>query len=241
MSVSTEEFKEKVKSIVQDHYEKDRSPLLLARLGADIEQAGAWPVDRNGRSLKRLLEDLLSPELDLIWDKRSPAFIAVVTPEVRAEVEAQIQQRQGSGEKTSIRLEDLAWPFLVAFCVHVPGENPVYVRRSRPFRYESKPPDVGVAGEYLIVEPEYRRPGLRIDRLERLPSADRVDLSERIRKWAEAHGVPIEQFLRSDDDRSEPTSSGQTALDRLVAAQSPDIARRILIPSDIAQILAGRR
>lgn len=240
MSISSEQFKEKVKSLVRAHYETEQSPLLLAHLGVAIEKENAWPDDRNGRGLKRLLRDLLYPELDLIWDERSPEFIAVVTPDVRAKVLEQIERRQKSADNTLL-LERIARSILLAFCIYVPGEEPVYVRRSPPFRYELKPPDPEVAGQYLIVEPEYRRPGLRIDRLDQLDPADRTDLSERIKNWAAAHGVAVEQFFHSDEARLGAALSDQTALDRLVAAQLPEIARRLLIPADIAQMLARHR
>src|SRR5271170_8024058 len=93
MPLSTEGFKEKVKDIVRVHYEKSSAPLMLAHLGAVIEREDAWPEDRGERSLKRLLKDLLYPELDVVWDEGSPAFIAVVTPALRSTVQAQIERR----------------------------------------------------------------------------------------------------------------------------------------------------
>jgi hypothetical protein len=213
---------------------------MLAHLGLAIERDNAWPDDRNGRGLKRLLKDLLPTELEVVSDRRSPAYIAVVTPEVREEIEAQIEARRQDAER-SVRLEDIARPILLAFCVRVPNDSLVYVRRARPYRYELKPPDREVAGEYLIVEPKYRRPGLRVDRLDQIPRKDRMDLADRIKEWAESHGTSIEQFFRSEQDQVAPGSIAQTALDRLLAAQSPEIASRLILPGDIAQLLARHR
>jgi hypothetical protein len=241
MPISPEEFKEKIKAIVRDHYAASRTPLLLAHLGATIEKEDAWPVDRGGRSLKQLLKECVAPDLEIVWDKRSPAYIAVVTPEVRSDVEAQIAERQGTSELPTVRLEDLARPVLLAFCVRVADETPVYVRRSRPFRYEIGPLSPDRASEYIIVESEYRRPGLRIDRLHLLQLSDRRDLEGRIQKWAAVHAVQLEQFSKVDQEEKEPPDYGKTALDRLLEAQPRDVAQRLLIPADIAQILGRLR
>jgi hypothetical protein len=237
MALAPEEFQERTKAMVREHYAKTRAPLLLARLGKDIERADLWPSDRGQRSLKQLINDTCGPDLQIVWDKRSPAYIAVVTPEVRAEVEAQIAARLGENEQVPVRVEDIAWPVLLAFCVDVHNE-PVYIRRTRPFRYEvgSIPP--GRTSEYILVEPEYRRPGLRIDRPHLLPQGDKRDLEALIQKWAVVHGIGIEQFSRLEQEAKEGPETGRTALDRLLAAQSQDVAQRLLIPADIAQILA---
>lgn len=51
----------------------------------------------------------------------------------------------------------------------------------------------------------------------------------------------MEQFSRVDQDEKELSEVGRTALDRLLTAQPPDIAQRIMIPADIAQILSRIR
>lgn len=241
MPISPEEFKEKIKAIVRDHYAASRTPLLLAHLGATIEKDDAWPADRGERSLKQLLKERAAPDLGIVWDKRSPAYIAVVTPEVRSEIEAQIAQRQRTEEPATVRLEELARPVLLAFCVRVPDGTPVYVRRSRPFRYEIGPVSPDQASQYIIVESEYRRPDLRIDNPHLLQVSDRRDLEGRIQRWATVHALQLEQFSKLDQEVKEATDYGKTALDRLLEAQPQDVAQRLLIPADIAQILGRLR
>jgi hypothetical protein len=204
MPTTPEEFKEKVTAMVQAHYAAHRTPLLLAHLGTDIDKADAWPLDRGQRSLKQLIRDYAAPAVDIVWDKRSPAYIAAVTPDVRDAVLTQIEERLGN-EATAVRLEDIARPVLLAFCIDV-HDQPVYVRR-----------------------------------LQSLSSSDKLDLEGRIQKWALVHGLPMEQFSRLDQDGKEVADSGKTALDRLLAAQPSDIAQRLMIPADIAQILARLR
>lgn len=240
MPIPAEEFQEKIKKIVRAHYAKSSAPLLLAHLGAEIEKLDAWPSDRSGRSLKQLIQECAGTDLQIVWDKRSPAYIAVVTPDVRSDVETQIAARQGNCDVAPVRLEDIARPVLLAFCVDVHNE-PVYVRRRRPFRYEIGALSTDRASEYIIVEPEYRRAGLRVERLHLLALSDRRDLEGCIQKWAAVHNLQIEQFSRLDHEDQEAPETGRTALDRLLAAQPEDVAQRILIPADIAQMLARVR
>ena len=240
MTVTPEEFKDKVTAIVQTHYATNRTPLLLARLGSELDKAGLWPSDRGQRSLKQLITDCTAPDLDIVRDKRSPAYIAVVTPDARDWVTAQIAERVSSNKPIAVRLEDIARPVLLAFCIDA-RDQPVYVRRSRPFRYEIGNPSPDQASEFVHVEPEYRRPGLRIDSPQSLSINDKRDLEARIQKWATVHGLQMEQFSRLDQDDKAVADSGKTALDRLLAAQPPDVAQRLMIPADIAQILARIR
>jgi hypothetical protein len=240
MPISPDEFQHKIKDRVRAHYAASRTPLLLAHLGSEIEKHDEWPTDRGQRNLKQLIIETCAPDLQIVRDRRSPAYIAVVTPEVQADVEAQIADRFTDKDLIPVRLEEIVKPVLLAFCIDVQNQ-PVYIKRTRPFRYEIGciPPDR--ATDYILVEPEYRRPGLRIDRLHLLPLSDRKDLESLIQKWAAVHGVQVAQFSRIDQDEKESPEAGRTALDRLLAAQPADVAERLMIPADIAQILSRIR
>ena len=240
MPISPEEFRGKIIARVRAHYAANRTPLLLAHLGLEIEKNDEWPTDRGVRNLKKLIEDACDPDLQIVRDLRSPAYIAVVTPDVRADVEGQIAQRFGHNEVVPVRLEDIVKPVLLAFCVGV-HDQAVYVKRTRPFRYEvgSIPPER--ASDYILVEPEYRRPGLRIDHPHLLSQNDRRDLESLVQKWAAVHGVQVEQFSRLGPEEKELANGAKSALDRLLAAQPSDIAQRMMIPADIAQILSRIR
>jgi hypothetical protein len=240
MPIPPDEFQQKIKNRVLTHYAASRTPLLLAHLGTEIEKNDEWPTDRGQRNLKQLITETCAPDLQIVWDRRSPAYIAVVTPDIRADVEAQIADRFADKDAVPVRLEEIVKPVLLAFCINVQNQ-PVYVKRTRPFRYEvgSIPPDR--ATDYILVEPEYRRPGLRIDHPHLLPLSDRKNLESLIQKWTAVHGVQVEQFSRIDQDEREPSEAGRTALDRLLASQPPDVAQRMMIPADIAQILSRIR
>ena len=239
MPITQEEFKEKLISIVQAHYAAHRTPLLLARLGTELDKADAWPAGREQRNLKQLITDLATPDVDLVWDKRSPAYIAVATPDVRDAVISQVEERLGV-RSMPVRLEDIARPVLLAFCIDAHGQ-PVYIRRSHPFRYEIGEVPADQAADFVLVDSEFRRPGLRVERLQALSATDKVDLTNRLQKWALAHGLVVQQFCKPDNENKESIDSGTTALDRLLNAQAPDVAQRLMIPADIAQILARLR
>jgi hypothetical protein len=239
MPTSSAEFKTRLVQIVQSHYAARRTPLLLARLGTELDKADAWPEERGQRNLKQLINEFAAPDVELIWDKRSPAYIAVVTPDVRETVIAQMEERLGV-RAVAVRLEEIVRPVLLAFCINV-HDQPVYVRRVHPFRYEVGEVDPEQASNYVLVETEYRRPGLRVERLQSLSPVDKADLANRIQRWAAAHGLTVEQFYKSDKDAKDVIGDGGTALDRLIAAQAPDVAPRLMVPADIAQILSRLR
>jgi hypothetical protein len=159
---------------------------------------------------------------------------------MRADVEAQIADRSRNKESRRVRLEDIVKPVLLAFCVNSQNQ-PVYVKRTKPFRYEVGNIPADRATDYILVEPEYRRPGLRIDHPHLLPLSDKRDLESLIEKWAAVHAVQVEQFSKVDEDGKELSDFVGSALDRLLSAQPPDIASRIMIPADIAQILSRIR
>jgi hypothetical protein len=116
-----------------------------------------------------------------------------------------------------VRLEDIARAVLLAFCIDT-HDQPIYVRRSRPFKYEIGNLSPDRASEFVLVEPEYRRAGLRVDGLQSLLLSDKRDLEGRIQRWASVHGLQIEQFSRLDQDEKEVADTEKTALDRLLAA-----------------------
>ena len=130
MPIPPDEFQQKIKNRVLTHYAASRTPLLLAHLGTEIEKNDEWPTDRGQRNLKQLITETCAPDLQIVWDRRSPAYIAVVTPDIRADVEAQIADRFADKDAVPVRLEEIVKPVLLAFCINVQNQ-PVYVKRTR--------------------------------------------------------------------------------------------------------------
>ena len=110
MPIPPDEFQQKIKNRVLTHYAASRTPLLLAHLGTEIEKNDEWPTDRGQRNLKQLITETCAPDLQIVWDRRSPAYIAVVTPDIRADVEAQIAMRLEASLPTAQRITSSSNP-----------------------------------------------------------------------------------------------------------------------------------
>jgi hypothetical protein len=236
MPLPAKEFADRLKALVDQHYAANADrPLLLSQLGGWLEKQDLWPEQRNSRSLKELIEQMPELGLHILRDPKSPAFITVTPTQLLQRVQDAISKRSAS-EAQKVRLEEIAWPVLLAFCVELPQGTPIYVSRTRPFRFIKTIP-VDQAANWILVDEEYRRPGLRLDKLNALKTEDRLALATAIQNWCLKHDLRIEQFFPTDQDNSAELA-GPNALDRLLAAQNPDVARAMVIPADIAQALA---
>ena len=101
-----------------------------------------------------------------------------------------------------------------------------------PFRYETSSPGESERGQFLNVEQRYRRAGLNVSDLNELHASDRLDLQTKIAAWSKDKNFPIEKFYK-------PTvKKYSNALERLLAAQAPGMAGKIVIPGDIAILLS---
>lgn len=49
MPIAPDAFQQKIKERVRAHYAINRTPLLLAHLGAEIERNDEWPTDKGQR------------------------------------------------------------------------------------------------------------------------------------------------------------------------------------------------
>jgi hypothetical protein len=236
MPLPANEFAERLKVLVDQHYAANADrPLLLSQLGTLLEKQDLWPEQRNNRSLKQLIEQMPELGLHILRDPKSPAFITVTPTQLLPKVQETIAKRSMS-ETPQVRLEEIAWPILLAFCIETPQGTPVYVSRTRPFRFIKAIP-VDQPSNWILVDEECRRPGLRLDKLNALRAEDRLALATSIQNWCLKHDLRVEQFFPHDQDGASESTS-PNALDRLLAAQTPDVARALVIPADIAQALA---
>jgi hypothetical protein len=221
-----------VRTIVAAHYERSSSPMLLAALGERLRKQGQWSIeDQQRKKLRELIEEANDPDLVIVRDKASPAYIAVATATAKPMVEEFIAHRTHAPRSVP-DVGMLPRPVLLAFCVrHEPGRQ-VFLRKLPPYRYSIGIPEDDDANQYWMIDERYRRPGLKIGDLKDLSTSDLVDLQTRIASWAIDTGFQIETLYQTDEKK--PTS----ALQRLLEAQLPGIADRILIPADIALILS---
>jgi hypothetical protein len=221
-------FIENLRRMVAEHYEKDSSPLLLSSLGATLRKQNLWPCDgAEGRTLREFIEAAHDPDLSIVRDKNSPAYVAITTKASKEVVEQFIERRRQS-ISTIPDIEALPRAVLLAFCVRqLPGQ-PVFIRKSPPFRYVTGEPTGEDNGQFLRIDERYRRPGLKIEHAAELSASDRLDLQTKIAAWSKDNGVQLEDFYQFR------IKKGGNALERLLAAQPPGVASRIMIPGDIA-------
>jgi hypothetical protein len=220
-----------IRKFVADRYETDTSPLLLSDLGQILRNQNLWqPMQTEGKTLRQVIEAARDPDLVIVRDKNSPAYVAVATAATKDIVE-QFIERRSQARATIPDLEALPRSVLLAFCVRQENGKPVFLRKSPPFKYETDLPVGEDRDQFLCVEERYRRPGLKIAALTELTASDRLDLQTKIAAWSRDNGIPLEDFYKFKGKKR------ANALERLLAAQPPGAAEKIMIPGDIALIL----
>jgi hypothetical protein len=232
MSQADEELYSALRKIVGEHYEKDCSPLLLSDLGHDLRELNLWPAKgQNGKSLREYIEAANDPDLLIVRDKNSPAYVAVTTAATKQIVEAWIERRSQATAAIP-DIDALPRSVLLAFCVQTESGQHVFLRKTAPFKYGVTSPENADREQDIEVEDRYRRPGLKLSTLSEMSASDRLDLQTRIAAWSRDKNTPIDLFYK-------PASKKRAnALERLLAAQPPGVASKIVIPGDIALLLS---
>lgn len=233
-----DETKRAVLELAQTHYAQSDEPLYLASVGQSLRVRALWPIEGETRSLRGWLKSL-EPDIRVLQDETNLARVAIAPPNKAESVNASF---------TSLRaaefLSSLARPVLLAFVVRGEEEKPVFVTRRPPFKYTVVPPaDRAV---YHVIAPEYRLAGMRLAAVAKMPADDVRRLAETIQRWALANGVALETLTREVAEAEMPVPDEvalgtMSALERLVAAQRPDLRHQVVIPADIAALLSRHR
>ena len=222
----------KIREAVKKRYEADTTPLLLSELGGILKHEGIWAAEQaEGRKLRQVIEAAQDPDLLIVRDQNSPAYVAVTTAATK-ELVLQHIQRRGQTRTNIPDLEALPRAVLLAFCVRQDANKPVFLRRLPPFRYEVGEPSGEDRETFVLIDERYRRPGLKLINIADLSASDRLDLQAKIATWSRDKDIDIAEFYK-------PTMKKRTnALERLLAAQPAGLAEKIMIPADIALILS---
>lgn len=224
---------------VRRHYQATDSPLLLAELGVELRKAGAWPIDGDKRPLARVLEESAS-DLTVLSDPSAKAFVVVTL-----KGEEDKAHRAFAARRRERLLGRLPRPVILAFCAKL--EDPVYLRKTPPYRYSTKP---DTADGWWPVDPEFRTPGLFVDPSRPVGGAGADRLISGIEDWAERHGVDLDALAAAEAKSSTPPSTASAdpsvpnaanALERLCNAQPRELAQRLVVPMDIALLLSRTR
>lgn len=221
-----------IRELVEKHYrENSGSPLLLSDLGEALRKQELWPlVEWQGKNLREFIQESSDPDLLIVRDKNSPAYIAVTTRASKDVVE-QFISRRAQAQAIIPDLEALPRSVLLAFCVQQESGKRVFLRRSPPYRYLVETPTGEHERDFILVEDRYRRPGLKVGDVSEMTAADRLDLQTKIAAWSRDNGIQLGKFYRDWEKKN------TNALERLVEAQAPEIAKKLVIPGDIALLL----
>jgi hypothetical protein len=225
-----------VKEHVAAHYAGSEVPLLLSELGKELRAEGRWPTNET-RSLAEIVEGL-GPDITIVRDPETPAYVIVVPADKKHLAEQAIEQRHSQRF-----LANLARPVLLAFCVKTEASQAVHLRTTTPFRYHvGEPPD---EPGFVCVEPEFRSLGIFVRELQSLSPGDSKRLAENITRWARSHDIAVQSLFhgtkvqsKSDNSRVPLPQKVENALARLYAAQPPGLASRMVVPLDIALYLS---
>ena len=222
---------EELRNRIAHHYENSDRPLLLSDFGKGLREAGLWPIAGETRSLAELIP-VLAPDIVIERDPAATAYVVVAPPGRRDLALAAIAQRRDLS-----LLKRLPRAVLLAFCANTPG--PVHLRIHPPYRYLT---DYAEADDgHILIDDEFRLPGMFIDEARNLPASQVKQLADRIRAWAERHVVDLERFAQSASAATTSQSSEKpaaNALERLYQAQAQELRERLTVPLDIALILS---
>lgn len=232
---------QKIQQLVKTHYESSSAPLLLSQLGKSLRVEGFWPSDNGSKTLREVIEGL-SPDILVKRDPDALAFAVVVTKESEHIADTAIETR-----RTYRFLNDLPRSLTLAFVVEVPSDQQIFVQRKPPFRYQISD-DALDTDEYALVNPDLRVEGVYVDRMRDIDPDKANELATNIRDWISKNGLSLEYLRQSErhpppgqgERLPTPQSSGRSAsaLERLLSAQPRDVARRMVIPADIALALS---
>lgn len=204
--------------LVHAHYANSDDPFYLSRLGQALGDERSVLIAKYGR----LVDAVLAAGLDVVG-RDLPGRATVVTPEVREAVSRKLTRGGSTG---GAAFDNLPMPLQIAFCLRVEPGQQVAVHTTAPVRYRRLPEGDPLPSGFVAVEAKYREPGLH---LASASSSDKERLWRAILSWAEKHQLDPDFLSR----RPAPTN----ALERLLAAQAPDVVARMNLPADIVTIL----
>jgi hypothetical protein len=209
-------------TLVRAHYAKpDPHPLYLSRVGQDLGNMRKELVTKYG-GLAEAIAAAGQDVLDIVG-RDQPGRETVVTPEVREAVSAKLFNSASVG---GTAFDKLPAPLRIAFCLRLQPGQKVAVRTTAPVKYVRLEEDEPLPDGFVLIQEKYRQPGLH---LASASIADKIHLWRVFSNWAEEHHVYQDLLSK----RPAPAN----ALERLLAAQRPDILPCMNLPADIVDIL----
>lgn len=222
-------IEEHIVAKVKDHYsDTDAGVLLLSQLGKQLKDDGHWPPQNDSRTLTEIVEETAS--VSLVRDENAKAFIAIVLAGSEQIARDAIEERH-----KRIFLRDVSRALLAAFTIQVDPEKNVYVHLKPKLKFSVEAQKVPDA---ILVDAELRIPGIDVSDIRDLALEDVDRLGANIRTWCGRHKVDHNAITwkheRPDPLAETEHSRASNGLERLYAAQDPSLAKRLVIPFDIA-------
>lgn len=224
--------------VVEEHYAaKEPGLLLLSTLGTILSDRGVQTDADDRRTLFEIVEKI--DKLSIVRDPHSPAFIAITTEGDEERAEEAISRRHRRAF-----LKGLPLALLLAFTIEIPEDRVMAVQLEPTIVYS-----IGekVGDGWIGIDSDLRVVGIEPREIDELAEASVEKLDVSVRKWCERHEIAPSSLARKHRSRApgaqpcaEATikASGQTALDRLLQAQTPAVGRQIAVPIDIALALS---
>jgi hypothetical protein len=227
-------IEDEIAAIVAEHYEPGHQrPLMLSNVGARLSKLNHWPLATGDkRTLLEIVEAM--PQVSVVIDPASKSFIAVVPAG-----QEQLAHDAIAARRHLYFLRGLPRALLLAFTLDLADGQQMYVQLGPRVTYVAGP-DAGDP-DAILVDADLRLPGLDITQLDAQAVAGAAELEDKIKQWCARHHLEPEMLARKVRPASStrpPVAKTANALERLYAAQDPDVATRLAIPLDIALTLS---
>lgn len=231
-------LEDQIREIVEQHYQVSNSRLLLlSHLGKILSDRELWPKAGESRTLLDTVENVRG--VSIIRDEKAEAFIAVVREGEESLAEKEIVRRH-----KLFFLKGLPRALILAFTIPIEDPARMFVRLAPKLQYKI---DAAGGDDEIVVDSDLRVPrgdSIELDELE-IEEIERLEVG--IRSWADRNGVDLTTLGRNynsgpkNSRRLTPSTKDMhsSALERLFAAQESEVAKRMVIPLDIA-ILLGK-
>ena len=197
-----------------------------------LTEHGLWPPANDKRTLYEAAKD--TPGINPVRDEGSSSFIAVVL-----EGDEQRAVRAIDARRHRLVLRSYPRALLLAFTLEIAEGQIMSLKLGPKITYQGGP---DLEEGTLRVDDDFRLPGLDIFDLQSLRDEEVEQLDTNIKAWSERHGIDPASLVRTTGKKVEPVAmsspSGSSALERLYAAQAPEVAKMLIMPIDIALALS---
>lgn len=228
-----EMIEDDVKALVVEHYQDPNAGiLLLSDIGMKLTKSGVWPPANDKRSLYDVAED--TPGITPRREDDAKSFIPVVL-----EGDEQRAVKAFNARRQRFYLRSYPRALLLAFTIDMADGQVMSLRLGPKISYQGGP---ALEEGTILVDNDLRIPGIDVLDAPSLTDEQIDQLDTNIRAWCERHHVDQSSLMRVPGKTRAPAPEARpvqgSALERLYAAQEPDVAKRLTVPIDIALALS---